>query len=274
MPEPPARREPPATREPGDRPGIRPGEVPGEMPGEGPGGGSGLRSSGRPERSARLRAVVLLVVSLAVVVTVWATPVREVLATDIDSARARLESTGAWGPLLFTLVCAAAVAVGVPRLWFAALGGLAFGWLVGALLAQLGTIAGAWLTYRASRSLGREYVRRRLGRRAARLERFLDLIGEHGIVANVLLRSAPVGNCFAMNLFMGVSPIRTRDFLIGTFLGTAPETVIYALFGSSAAKDPALRIVSGLALLALLALAVSLAFRRWKRGVIQDRLSA
>ena len=139
---------------------------------------------------------------------------------------------------------------------------MAFGWGPGLVLAQIGTIVGCWLTFRASRSLGHEFVRDRLGDRLPRLERLMEWIGEHGVLANILIRAQPVGNSFAMNVFMGVTPIGTRNFLIGTFLGTLPETIIYALFGSSLGGELAFRLSLGIFFLVALGITTTWLARR------------
>jgi uncharacterized membrane protein YdjX (TVP38/TMEM64 family) len=81
----------------------------------------------------------------------------------------------------------------------------------------------------------------------------------------VLIRWAPVGNCFAVNLLMSLSPITLPVFVIGTTLGTLPETVIYALFGSAAASTSGgqvvTRLLSGAMLLIALGVLVFLASR-------------
>lgn len=225
----------------------------------------------RPRRPARAdqrvrtarKALLLGALVAAMLALVYLTPLREVFLPErIDAARQRIRELGALAPLVFVCATALAVTFGAPRLWFAAVGGMAFGWLSGAALAQVGTLAGCWLTFRAARALGNEFVQRRVGEHMPRLEKLIAHVGEHGILANVLLRAQPVGNCFVMNTFMGVTPIRDRAFLIGTFLGTLPETVIYALFGSGLGGELAFRVGLGIFLLVCLGITTTWLTRR------------
>lgn len=210
---------------------------------------------------------VCLIVGAVSLLALWAfTPLRDVFAfSSLDRLRARLAELGNAAPLVFVLLSAAAIACGAPRLWFAALGGVCFGWVSGSLLSTAATLLGSTVTFFVARALGRTHVAARIGPRFARLEQALTLIGENGVAANVLLRAAPVGNCFAVNLFMGVSPIPVRAFALGTLLGTLPETVIYSLLGSSASGQVALRLGASAALLVLLFLAHVFVTKRWNQ---------
>lgn len=209
------------------------------------------------------KAVILALLILACVGVVYLTPLRDYVRTDgVEELRRTVLGYGNWAPAVFLALCAGCVAIGVPRLILAGLGGAFFGWLQGAALAQVGTLAGCFVTFGVGRGLGREYIEAIVRRRFPRAAALLDLVGRHGFAANVLLRAAPVGNCFATNLLMAVSPVGKRNFLLGTFLGTLPETLILALFGSAAGGHTALRIAVAAVSMALLALGVWLWTRR------------
>jgi uncharacterized membrane protein YdjX (TVP38/TMEM64 family) len=64
------------------------------------------------------------------------------------------------------------------------------------------------------------------------------------------------------NLLMSISLISTRDFLLGTFLGVAPETIIYCLLGSSVRGQFAARIAGGVMLLVALSLCYAIYTRQ------------
>jgi uncharacterized membrane protein YdjX (TVP38/TMEM64 family) len=196
-------------------------------------------------------------------VAVYATPVGDLVGPLragerppwIHELRARADELGVLGQALFVLGAGALVAVGVPRLALAALGGALFGWIEGTLLAQVGTFLGCWATFAAGRHLGRAWVQDLVARRFRRAGALLGFISRHAFAANVAIRLAPVGNAFATNLLFSVSNVRTGTFLAGTFLGTFPETAVAALLGSTAkGTETQARIVGAVG--ATLALAV------------------
>ena len=198
-----------------------------------------------------LRPLLLLALVIGCVLVVYATPLGSLLVhpARYSELQARIDAWGPWAPLIFVLVCAAGVGVGAPRLAFSAIAGVAFGWFEGGLLAQVGTLGGCLITFAWARWLGRRYVEQRLGRRLGRL---LDKVRRRPVATNIMLRVCPVGNNFLVNLFFGVSPVTARDYTVGTFIGTFPQTMIYAVLGSSAQDASARRLITGGGLLAAL----------------------
>jgi len=192
----------------------------------------------------------LAVLLVTCAVTVYLSPLRQWLnPASLDILKLRIASMGAWGPLMFTLLTTVVVAIGAPRVWMAALGGFAFGWIAGATLALVGTLGGCWVTFVYARWLGREWVQAKMGKRLTKLN---DLIRRHGMVMTLVLRSAPFGNNHVSNLLLALSPITRGPFLIGTALGVLPTTVIYALFGSAASGSTMGRLTTAALLLVTL----------------------
>jgi len=213
-----------------------------------------------PPRTGLLRPILLIVTVVGCVLLFYLSPLHSMFVpSGIGRLRDLLVGYGAWAPVAFVLLCALCVGFGAPRLAFAAAGGLLFGWWIGALLAQAGTILGCAITFAWSRRLGADFARRSTGPRLARL---IGKVERHPVATNVVLRICPVGNSLALNLLFGLSPIGMRDFLVGTFLGTLPETVIYALFGGSADSASTGLLLTGGGLLLALAVISTLLLRR------------
>lgn len=211
-------------------------------------------------RGGLLRPALLITLVVGGVLLFYLSPLHAMFVpSGIGSLRDALAAFGAWTPVMFVLLCGLCVGLGAPRIAFAAAGGLLFGWWAGLGLAQLGTMLGCSLTFAWSRRLGGHLVRRAT---SPRLTRWVGRLERHPVATNVLLRICPIGNSLALNLLFGLSPIGWRDFLVGTFLGTLPETVIYALFGSSAEAASAHALLTAGCLLVLLALVSTLLLRR------------
>lgn len=205
------------------------------------------------------RTLPILALALAALAAVYLSPLHELLLpSGLEPLRQRFEHLGALAAPAFVLGCALLVGVGAPRLWFAVAGGLLFGWLEGFLLAQVGTLLGCLANFAWGRLLARDLLARR---HAPRLQRLLDSLARAPVATNVAVRLCPVGNCLAFNLLLAASPVGTRDFLVGTFLGTLPETLACALFGGSAENGSVRLLLAGAALMAALS-AASLRFAR------------
>lgn len=136
---------------------------------------------------------------------------------------------GISGELLFLAVGGLATAVAVPRHVVSFLGGYAFGFGLGGALALVATEIGCLVDFFYARIIGRPLVSARLGARVRRIDEFL---AANPFSMTLLIRLLPVGNNFATSLAAGVSRVPARPFLLGSLLGYAPQTAVFALAGS------------------------------------------
>jgi uncharacterized membrane protein YdjX (TVP38/TMEM64 family) len=174
-----------------------------------------------------------------------------------------LAQWGVWAWLVFAAVGTGLVSIGFPRIILAAVGGAMFGVVLGTLWSSLAAALAILAPFLYSRHLGRALVARRMGRR---LQRFDELLGEHGFMVVLLLRLCPVGNNFLTNYLAGVTAIPLATFLVASFVGYLPQSFIFALLGSGLGDHPQLRLWSGAVLLAIFSLFFIWYFRRSKEG--------
>lgn len=174
-----------------------------------------------------------------------------------------LAQRGGWAWLAYVAVGTGLVSIGFPRIVLSAVGGAMFGAALGTLWSQVSMTLAILAPFLYSRHLGRELVARRMGRR---LQRFDDLLGQHGFMVVLLIRLCPVGNNFLTNYLAGVTAIPLGTFLAASFVGYLPESFIFALLGSGLADHPQLRLWGGALLLAVFSLFFIWYFRRSKEG--------
>jgi len=151
------------------------------------------------------------------------------LADEREWLLAHVVGQGAWGVLFFIGVTALASAMGVPRQLPAFFGGYAFGWLWGGLLATLGTMFGCALDFSLARTLGREFVLARFGKRVAKLDAFLRA---DPFRTSLAIRLFPVGHNLSTSVAAGVTSIPAASFLLGSALGYLPQNLVFAIFGA------------------------------------------
>jgi uncharacterized membrane protein YdjX (TVP38/TMEM64 family) len=131
---------------------------------------------------------------------------------------------------------------------------LTFGPAAGNTYALAGWILGASVGYGIGRLLGRDLLHKMAGPRLDRLIRQAEL---HGIVAVLTMRLLPVAPFTLVNLFVGASYIRFRDFIFASVLGRIPGIVALTLVGvqfENALRAPGVRNFALLGLIVLLAL--------------------
>jgi uncharacterized membrane protein YdjX (TVP38/TMEM64 family) len=157
---------------------------------------------------------------------IYLSPLREQL-NRVHELSQQVRSFGWSAPLVFTVSVAILVAVGLPRLFFCVVSGMAFGFWYGLLYAQLGTLLGNYLVFNLARSWARDWTRRYLSGHG----RFHKLLQEEGMTGVILMRQLPVPGLL-INLSCGFLTISRRDFVIGTVLGQLPEAIPCTLIGA------------------------------------------
>lgn len=161
-----------------------------------------------------------------------------------------LQSQGAAGPVLLMLLMVIAVVVGpIPTLPVSATAGLAFGVIGGTAIAATGALVGALVAFWIARGLGREAISRRfpdhpiLARDGS--QRFLTL-------AILITRLIPVFSFALVSYAAGVTAIHTWRFAVATLMGMLPMTVVFAGLGNTFTLNPALTVIAGLGILAVM----------------------
>jgi uncharacterized membrane protein YdjX (TVP38/TMEM64 family) len=129
------------------------------------------------------------------------------------------------------LVIASFIALGLlPATVLVTATGIAFGPVLGPLYAMAGCLAAASTAFLIGRRVGRHRVERLGGARVLKVTRKLK---KNGVLAVFIIRKVPAP--FALvNMAVGASTIRYRDFLLGSFLGLLAMVIGLAGFGAQA----------------------------------------
>ena len=181
------------------------------------------------------RLLVLLAAAVVAFALLYFTPVGAVVR-DIQHLRAYLAGDDLWAEASYAALVTVLVALGLPRLMFYVLGGLAFGFWQGLVLAQLGALAGSYITFCTVRSGGRGWLKERFGNHR--------LVGKafrvrSSVKAVVLIRQLPLSSVM-INSGLALSQVSARVFLIGSFIGYLPQGVIAVLIGSGVVDEKAM----------------------------------
>lgn len=153
---------------------------------------------------------------------------------------------GAITPLMF-----------LPRWPIAFFAGLLYGIVWGTLLATVASTVGAWLHFVLSRTLlapSSERLKRRFG------WEHLDIPREKQLMAVFLLRAFPLSSFVATNILAGALKLSRSRYLIATFFGMIPSSLMYAAWGKLMKKPDAH--YYGVALVAVVVIVVGAVFAR------------
>jgi uncharacterized membrane protein YdjX (TVP38/TMEM64 family) len=177
---------------------------------------------------------------------------------------AHVRGHGMPGELLFLLSGWLLATAGLSRQLIAFLGGYAFGFLLGVLLASLAVVAGCITTFYVARFLLRDFLQRHF---AGRLDKAARFIRRNTFSMTVLVRLLPLGNNGVVNIAAGVSGARGIPFFLGSALGYLPQTLIFALVGSGTSVGRFWQVAVAMTLFVVAALLGAMLYRRYRHGM-------
>lgn len=187
---------------------------------------------------------------------------------DVRLLRERVDSAGPWGAVVFVAGYAVLCLLPTPKALITALGGVLFGWWLGALLSWVAALLGAAAAFGLGRALGRDAVDR-LTR--GRIERADQLLADHGFGAVLAARLTPVLPFTVINYAAGLTGVKWRRYALGSALGMVPGSLAYSALGAWG-TDP-WGIFAGVAVLVALVVLGGLLGRRLL-GRDEDALSS
>lgn len=175
------------------------------------------------------KKLLLAAVVAAVVVTVFTVDVRALLR----EALAGLESLGAWGPVIFVLLYIVAAVLLVPGSALTLGAGALFGVGLGSVLVSAGATLGATAAFLVGRYLARDWVAKKIEGNAAfaALDR---AVAADGWKIVGLTRLSPAFPFTLLNYAFGLTRVSLRDYLLASWIGMMPGTVMYVYLGSLA----------------------------------------
>ncbi|MES2969723.1 MAG: FAD-dependent oxidoreductase [Pseudomonadota bacterium] len=153
---------------------------------------------------------------------------------------------------VFFLVYVAVTALSLPfAVWMTLAAGAVFGFWGGLLIVSFASTIGATLAFLAARYFLRDWVRQRLGDRARSIEQGL---ARDGALYLFTLRLIPAVPFFAVNLLMGLTPMRALTFYLVSQVGMLAGTAVYVNAGTQLAQIDTLSGIASPAVLVSFAL--------------------
>ncbi len=150
----------------------------------------------------------------------------------INELKFYINDLGIWAPIVFTSLYTLAT-IFIPSTPFMALSGVLFGFKYGLLYTVIGGFVSAMFVFTLSRLLGATFSEKILKHeRLKKIGDYNESIREHGLWSLIVLRIMPIMPFNVLNLLMGISKIKTRDYIIGTLIGLAPSNIVTVYFGS------------------------------------------
>lgn len=231
-----------------------------------------LKRTGPGHRDPRNRWIAVLIGGILLGLAIWYLPVQDWLQHGL----AWVEQLGWWGVLGFIVLYVVATICLVPA-WTLTLGaGAVFGVGWGSLYVSLASTLGATGAFLLGRFLFRDWVQRRL-RSNAKFEALDRAVGREGWRIVLLTRLSPVIPFNLLNYFLGLTRVPLWHYILTSWIGMMPGTVLYVYLGSlttaiSEERSRAEWILYGVGLLATIVVVVHVTrlARRALSGSLQE----
>lgn len=148
-------------------------------------------------------------------------------------ALAWVDAAGPLGPLVFFGLYVAACVFMLPGSILSLGAGAVFGVVNGSMLVSLSSTAGATAAFLVGRYLARDFVARRIAGNAA-FSAIDEAVASEGWKIVGLTRLSPVFPFNLLNYAFGLTRVSLRDYVLASWIGMMPGTVMYVYLGSLA----------------------------------------
>ena len=146
---------------------------------------------------------------------------------DVEHVSGLVRQAGAWGPVLFVLLCGFGNGLGAPGFLFVLPAAVLWPAWEAFLLVWIGSIGAGLVGYAFARGVGRRFVEAHLPRRLLALDQHLG----HRAVRSVAALRLTLFQATPVHWALGLTSVSPRDLLIGSAIGFAPPAAFWTLTG-------------------------------------------
>jgi uncharacterized membrane protein YdjX (TVP38/TMEM64 family) len=180
-------------------------------------------------QSVVIRLALVAAIAVVIATVAYYVPVLQYLSTFLEWIQGR-------GPIGLVLLAALYVPASLLFLpaWPLTLGaGFVFGVVRGTIAVSIGSVLGASAAFWTGRSLLRQLIEDRVARtpRFAAIDR---AVAQHGFKIVLLTRLSPIFPFNLLNYAFGITKVTFRDYLLASWIGMLPGTLLYVYLGTAA----------------------------------------
>ncbi|MCC7522307.1 TVP38/TMEM64 family protein [Candidatus Uhrbacteria bacterium] len=184
----------------------------------------------RIERAHFLKLLVL-VFYIVVIISVYAfLHVNDISVRDLPGMiKEDVEDAGAWGPFIMIMVFTAQTIIPFATSGLNVISGALFGPLVGSAVVVIGLNISAAVSFFFGRYLGRHFVSEN---ERGWVKKYDDVLTEQGFISTMAMRLLFFPFDF-VSIGAGMTRMTYRQYALGSFLGTIPGAVTFAVLGEA-----------------------------------------
>lgn len=158
---------------------------------------------------------------------------------QVDDFLAQIKGYGVWGLFLFALLYVIATVSFIPGSLLTLGAGAVFGVWKGSIMVSIGSTIGAAFAFLMGRYLARDWVAKKISN-SARFRAVDDAVVRDGFKMTLLIRLSPIFPFNLINYALGLTKVKFKDYVLASWIGMMPGTVMYVYLGSLAGDLAAL----------------------------------
>ncbi len=196
-------------------------------------GSSAISSSQLKIKRVRQGCVgALLIVALSAAFLFSVGDYRERFIPGLQEFTHWLQESGPWALILVIVTYVVACLFFVPGSLITLTASFVLGFWRGLIGVSLGSLLGATAAFWVGRTLGRHWIEHRV-RNMPRFQAIDRGVAVNGFKIVFLLRLSPLFPFNLLNYALGLSKVSLRDYVLASWLGMLPGTVMYVYLGSA-----------------------------------------
>jgi uncharacterized membrane protein YdjX (TVP38/TMEM64 family) len=185
-------------------------------------------------------AVGLSIVLIGSTVVLYVPAYRSAFNARLGEFLEAVHQLGGWGPAIVGAAYVPACLLFIPGSALTLFGGFAFGGTFRGLVVvtaclSVGSTLGASAAFLVGRTAARQWIEKKM---AGNLRfRAIDAaVGSQGFKVVLLTRLSPVFPFNLLNYAFGLTRVSFRDYVLGSWIGMLPGTIMYVYLGSTAGQ--------------------------------------
>ena len=143
-----------------------------------------------------------------------------------------LNNMGAIAPLIYFFAYSVACVALLPGSALTLLAGALWGVVYGTITVSISSVFGATLAFLIGRYFAREKVEKQI-EKFPKFKAVADLLSEGGFKLVALIRLSPAFPFNLLNYMMGITRVKLKDYVFGSWIGMFPATIMYVYLGAA-----------------------------------------
>jgi len=177
--------------------------------------------------SFRARLVIFAIAAIALFFAFSQLPVKEWTSELISW----IQTLGPAAPVILVAVYILACVLLIPGSLITLGAGFLFGLTTGYIVVAIGSVVGATLSFLIGRTFAREWISKRVMENP-KFRAVDEAVGQRGFYIVFLTRLSPLFPFTLLNYFYGITAVKLRDYVVASWIGMIPGTLMYVYFGS------------------------------------------